>query len=541
MDLKNQLSKTGIKSLLEIIGTKTYELFKIRGLKEYSSQSLSELIIKLYGKDEILKQKSIRDKIIDTLKINTIEEIHEKLNLRIKNDPWENVKKLKFKENSKELNFIESILQVEKRERILEEEKFENPELIEPERGLFDHQIEMLDEAKKILKNPIKKIIFHMPTGSGKTRTSINFICDYIKQRGSKKTNIIWLAHTDELCQQAYEEFKTSWLKLGNKKFAINKIFKKQKIDLGKIEEGFTVIGLDSAFEQTKKNQSNFFKLCRKVNLVVMDEAHMSVAPTYKHVLDLLYNKDVILIGLTATPGRSYLKPNEDIKLRDFWHKQKVSLKVKGFNSPIEYLIKEKYLAKVSWEKLNSNLDIKKIFSNHEIKQELERLNNGQDLSTGFIKKLSEDVNRINLIVEKIIEENQNPKNKIIVFASSVENAEIISKVLTVEKIKNTVITSNTHHVERAYRIQEFKSSKSKMNIIINYGVLTTGFDAPLANVAIIGRPTQSVSLYSQMVGRVMRGEKANGKKSCKVITVQDRVYGFKDMSQSFNFWEDVW
>ena len=184
---------------------------------------------------------------------------------------------------------------------------------------------------------------------------------------------------------------------------------------------------------------------------------------------------------------------------------------------------------------------IKNIFSTHEINKELERLNNGQDLSSGFIKKLSEDVNRINLIVEKIIEENQNPKNKIIIFASSVENAEIISKVLTVEKIKNTVITSSTHHVERAYRIQEFKSTKSKMNIIINYGVLTTGFDAPLANVAIIGRPTQSVSLYSQMVGRVMRGEKANGKKSCKVITVQDRVYGFKDMSQSFNFWEDVW
>ena len=43
------------------------------------------------------------------------------------------------------------------------------------------------------------------------------------------------------------------------------------------------------------------------------------------------------------------------------------------------------------------------------------------------------------------------------------------------------------------------------MNIIINFGVLTTGFDAPKSNIAIIGRPTQSVTLYSQMVGRVMR------------------------------------
>ena len=38
-----------------------------------------------------------------------------------------------------------------------------------------------------------------------------------------------------------------------------------------------------------------------------------------------------------------------------------------------------------------------------------------------------------------------------------------------------------------------------------------------------------------------MRGKEAGGKKQCKVITVQDPIYGFKDMSESFNFWEDVW
>ena len=38
-----------------------------------------------------------------------------------------------------------------------------------------------------------------------------------------------------------------------------------------------------------------------------------------------------------------------------------------------------------------------------------------------------------------------------------------------------------------------------------------------------------------------MRGKEAGGKKTCKVITVKDPIYGFKDMSESFNFWEDVW
>ena len=71
--------------------------------------------------------------------------------------------------------------------------------------------------------------------------------------------------------------------------------------------------------------------------------------------------------------------------------------------------------------------------------------------------------------------------------------------------------------------------------------MLTTGFDAPKANVAIIGRPTQSVTLYSQMVGRVMRGEEAGGKKHCKVITVKDSIFGFRDMSESFFYWEELW
>jgi len=541
MDLINQLSKVGIANLISILGTKTYELFKIRGLKDYSAQSLSKLIVNLHGENETLRDKAIRDNLINTLKNNELSEFINNLSLKNSNDSWEEIKKLKFKENSKELKILEQKFNIKERQVFTENLVEENPEIIEPERGLFSHQIEMLEEVNQILKGPIKKVILHMPTGSGKTRTAINLIVDFIKKRSTKKTNIIWLAHTDELCQQAYEEFKLSWQKLGNRNFNINKIFKRQKVELSEIDEGLTIMSLDSAYEKTKRDQSSFFKLCRKINFIVMDEAHMSVAPTYKHVLELLYSKEAYLIGLTATPGRSYLKPGEDIKLRNFWNKQKVSLKVKGYKNPLDYLVKTGYLAEVKSEPLNSNIDLKKIFTQNEINKELDRINNGQDLSKNFIKKISNDISRINLVIEKIIEENQNIKNKIIVFASSVENAETIKKVLSLENINSALITSKTHPIERAYKINEFKTNNSSLNILINYGVLTTGFDAPKANLAIIARPTQSVSLYSQMVGRVMRGKEAGGKKTCKVITVKDPIYGFKDMSESFNFWEDVW
>ena len=132
-------------------------------------------------------------------------------------------------------------------------------------------------------------------------------------------------------------------------------------------------------------------------------------------------------------------------------------------------------------------------------------------------------------------------KNKIYYFAGSLETAENINTLINLEGINCALISGETDTNERRYNIDKFKDDSSGLNIIVNYGVLTTGFDAPKANIAIIGRPTQSVTLYSQMVGRVMRGVKAGGKKTCKVITVKDPIYGFRDMSESFFYWEELW
>ena len=84
-----------------------------------------------------------------------------------------------------------------------------------------------------------------------------------------------------------------------------------------------------------------------------MDEAHLSTAKTYKTIIELLAptNKTAIL-GLSATPGRTYRDVNQDIELRDFYYSQKISLKVKNEKKNIiNWLIKNDYLAKASIEK----------------------------------------------------------------------------------------------------------------------------------------------------------------------------------------------
>jgi len=78
--------------------------------------------------------------------------------------------------------------------------------------------------------------------------------------------------------------------------------------------------------------------------------------------------------------------------------------------------------------------------------------------------------------------------------------------------------------------------------VICNYGVLTTGFDAPNTSATVIARPTKSLVLYSQMVGRATRGPKAGGNVTCEISTVVDiGLPGFGDLAEAFTNWEDVW
>lgn len=78
--------------------------------------------------------------------------------------------------------------------------------------------------------------------------------------------------------------------------------------------------------------------------------------------------------------------------------------------------------------------------------------------------------------------------------------------------------------------------------VICNFGVLTTGFDAPSVSAALIARPTRSLVLYSQMVGRATRGPRAGGNPTAEIVTVVDpELPGFGDLAEAFTNWEDVW
>ena len=539
MKVKDLLLRLGTENLINFIDNDLFKILQIRDKSILKQKNFIETILKLNSEKKLLTNKDFRRILIESLKENEAKIIGKLFNLSGKNI-WKELNNINFK-TKRNIDLLFKVFNVETNEDIERSSDVnkENPILIDPAYPLFEHQIEVLNQTNEYFKSPIKKVLLHMPTGAGKTRTAINLISEKLKN--DTKYLVVWLAHTEELCQQAHDEFTKAWEIIGNRRLKSYKLFKNFRYDLNNINSGFVVLSLDYAYSLTKNNQSKFFPLARKCKFVVMDEAHMSVAPSYQQVLEILVNKETFLLGLTATPGRAEIISNENMKLAKFYNKQKATLNVKRYKTPIIFLEEKNYLAKVNIEKLEITIDINKIFSKDAVSKELKRIQSGMDLSADFVKKLSMNETRTNMIIEKAIIENKNKDNKIIIFAGSVESAKNINLILNMENINCSLVTGETNLTERRNSIEKFKDTNSGMNIIINYGVLTTGFDAPKANVAIIGRPTQSVTLYSQMVGRVMRGKKAGGKKECKVVTVKDPIKGFRDMSESFTYWEELW
>ncbi|HNI26233.1 MAG TPA: helicase-related protein, partial [Leptospiraceae bacterium] len=130
---------------------------------------------------------------------------------------------------------------------------------------------------------------------------------------------------------------------------------------------------------------------------------------------------------------------------------------------------------------------------------------------------------------------------RIMFFAASVEHSEMIAFLLRAMGIEAYSVSGKTSSSERNRVIQSFKDDSPEVKVICNFGVLTTGFDAPKTSCAFIARPTNSLVLYSQMVGRAIRGTKQKGNDKAEIITVIDTsLPGFRDMAEAFLNWEDI-
>jgi len=420
--------------------------------------------------------------------------------------------------------------------------------------SVHEYQKRVKDKLiKHIVFNSDAKALVHMPTGSGKTKTSIEAIIDFIKIKFTYPHDpgtILWFAHSKELCEQAYNTFKSLWSFKGDypinayKVFGdadYNEIYKCQQDHASIIFIGFQKF--DSILKASPENlklHSLKQHLIEKARLVVIDEAHKALASTYKKALDFVTQTNGCrLIGLTATPGRSNFitGDNENEELAQFFGTKIIRITKPDDSilaNPLQYLQEINVLAEIEQEELPVTID----FTKHNYsQQDYTKASNKDDLSSKELDIISVDPHRNSIILDKI---KENQSDSTLVFACSKDHCIILNRLLkSTYDIDSEVILGETNSKIRKQAISDFKLGNLK--VLINYGVLSTGFDAPKLNTLIIARPTKSIVLYSQIVGRALRGPENGGNKKNKLITIKDNLLGFPEPDFMFSYWEEFW
>jgi len=425
---------------------------------------------------------------------------------------------------------------------------------------LLDYQFVI---KQRILNNLCKNIelnrmIVHMPTGTGKTKTAMHTLCHYYNFNLDKHGIVIWIAHTTELLQQAYSTFCSVWQHLGNGDVEAYKVWGSHDIDTSSNLNGIMFCGIQKLTSIFSTNHELKDKLIENCRLIIYDEAHRASASETKEVIEQLMVKkqgmnDRALVGLTATPGRATKLSLDNDLLVSMFSNQLIGIDVSVMNSInlsriealnaeeegniIRYFQNKRILSKIKMERLTYNEDL----TSDELSQIRDDANsNGY---TDFSKKVLEIIGKNKLrniaIMQRLLKLNQDGIPTI-VFACSVEHGQLLSAMLSIQNVNNALVIGNMQQQDRANAIAAFKDRENPINILINYEVLTTGFDSTNIRCVFIARPTQSVVLYSQMLGRGLRGPQMGGNEECLLIDVKDNLEKY-NAEMAFGHFDNYW
>jgi superfamily II DNA or RNA helicase len=399
-----------------------------------------------------------------------------------------------------------------------------------PFKVLKDYQSSISFRAIDKLTNRNKRFIIQMPTGSGKTRTAMEIIADTFN---TSKGNciIFWLVYSEELCEQAVECFSDIWKHVGKKDVKLIRAWGKNKLLLNDEDDFVFVVGGFQKLTNIFDKQPNILdRIKDKIYLIIVDEAHRVLAPTYKKVTDTLWGKNSRLIGLTATPGRGIDNSIENQELSKYFNEEKLDIITPNEEPVFGYLKKRGIMSYGKYKSLITSPS----FSITE--KELKYLEDNFDYSPSFIKNIGEDESRNLEIINELITQLKIHK-KALFFGCSVEHSKFICSILNYLEIKAAHVDGSTDKGARQSILRKFKDGD--IQIICNFGILSTGFDAPLTDLVFISRPTQSIVLYSQMIGRGLRGPAVGGTENCTIITVKDNISGLPGENDIFTYFDN--
>ncbi|MBY6196527.1 DEAD/DEAH box helicase [Vibrio hangzhouensis] len=351
------------------------------------------------------------------------------------------------------------------------------------------------DSVKAVIhyfrKNDTPAVIV-LPTGAGKSLV----IAELARLARGR---VLVLAHVKELVEQNHAKYEGYGLK--------GSIF---SAGLGRKETSEQVV-----FASVQSVVRNLDAFANQFSLLVIDECHRvpeNKSSSYQKVISHLcdINPGIKILGLTATPyrlgvGWIYQYHTKGLVRSDEARFFKDCI----FELPIHYLLDEGFLTPA---KLIDAPVLSYDFS------QLKPTSMGKYKESEMDLVIEQSKRATPQIVEQIIRYSQD-KQGVMIFAATVRHAQEILSLLPGHS--SQIVIGDTPTPERDDIIQRFKQREIKF--LVNVSVLTTGFDAPHVDLIAILRPTESVSLYQQIVGRGLR--LSEGKSECLVLDYAGNTY----------------
>lgn len=532
----------------------------------YTQSNLSKMIVSLYGVN-ILENKEFRHRLIRCLGLKNINSFKSFLGETSENYSPKEIVDAVANTSWKDNKISKHLLNILDIDGNVFEKSVDDREAVEivsaPESfyELLDYQFAIRQRILAYLDsgNELSKMVVRMPTGTGKTKTAMHTIIHHYNFNLSKKGLVIWVAHTKELLDQAYDTFINVWTHIGKDSVTTYKMWDKFNLpNTDFLYDGFLFCGIQKLYSTAKSNPKLFDKIIQSCVLLVVDEAHRSSAPETKKIIGELMSKpfgakDRSLIGLTATPGRSVKSEEENLIFTSMFENKIIEIDTKLLNDLnmsvidaantdpekdiIRYFQGRKILARIRREKIEyGGLSPEEM---EKFKMHLST-HGYRDIDSKFLEKIAFNKARNHKILDRLLELFAQGIPTI-VFACSVEHGKMLSAALTLQGVENGHVFGDMDSIGRSTVIKRFKDREDKLNILINFDVLTTGFDATNIRCVFITRPTNSIVLYSQMLGRGLRGPKMGGNTECLLIDIEDNLNRFTTESSAFNSFDEYW
>ena len=407
----------------------------------------------------------------------------------------------------------------------------------------FPHQKEAFSALSKTLPLPIKGYrgtLLVLPTGGGKTYTSVNWICRNVL---TKSVKVLWLAQSSYLLDQAAKSFR------GEMHHAVGRDIVNVRVVSSSTEHSnagsisitddvlicttqtaisaYSSEQLDGRGRIVKTPFRNYVDSCIGSELfVVIDEAHHTPAYGCRNLLRFM-QKDIpnlYILGLTATPMHMDKRISGWLKtIFDQWICYKADKNVLQANKVLSV---PKYIEK------NTGMEV-------EVDDGLfDRLvNKHKDLPENIIENLANNQSRNNLIVSEYLN-NKDEYGKTLIFADRWFQCEYIAEKLNQNGVKAAALYSVVSGQSDSYTggigrrndemnrqiLEDF--TNDRIDVVVNVRMLTEGIDVPDIKTAMITRQTTSNILLTQMIGRALRGEKTGGgkdKNSANIVFFYDK------------------